>query len=53
MVVGSESLYLLKQVTPSSGFNHLKTAAGIGDILAKTTLPETSDITRFKEYAFN
>ncbi len=39
---------LLKQVTPSASFNHLKSVAGIGDILAETILLETGDITRFK-----
>ena len=39
---------ILKQVDPSPGFDHLKTASGIGDILAETILLETGDIKRFK-----
>ena len=39
---------ILKQVEPTPGFDHLKTASGIGDILAETILLETGDITRFK-----
>ena len=39
---------ILKQVIPTPNFNHLKTAAGIGDILAETILLETGDIARFK-----
>jgi len=39
---------ILKQVEPTPGFDHLKTAPGIGDILAEVILLETGDITRFK-----
>ena len=39
---------ILKQVEPVPAFDHLKTASGIGDILAETILLETGDITRFK-----
>ena len=39
---------ILKQVEPAPGFRHLKTAAGIGDILAETILLETGDISRSK-----
>jgi len=39
---------ILEQVEPAPGFNRLKTASGIGDILAETILLETGDITRFK-----
>jgi len=39
---------ILTQVAPAPGFYYLKTASGIGDILAQTILLETGDITRFK-----
>ncbi len=39
---------ILKQVEPTANFTYLKTAPGIGDILAETILLETGDITRFK-----
>jgi transposase len=39
---------ILRQVEPTPGFDRLKTASGIGDILAETILLETGDITRFK-----
>ena len=40
---------ILTQVEPAPGFGRLKTAPGIGDILAETILLETGDITRFKD----
>jgi len=39
---------ILSQVEPIPCFNWLKTAPGIGDILAEAILLETGDITRFK-----
>jgi transposase len=39
---------ILAQVEPVPDFFRLKTASGIGDILAETILLETGDITRFK-----
>lgn len=39
---------ILAQVKPAPKFNRLKTASGIGDILAETIVLETGDITRFK-----
>ena len=39
---------ILNQVEPVPGFDRLKTASGIGDILAEAILLETGDITRFK-----
>jgi len=39
---------ILAQVEPNAAFMHLKTASGIGDILAETILLETGDISRFK-----
>jgi transposase len=39
---------ILDQVEPVPDFDRLKTASGIGDILAETILLETGDITRFK-----
>ncbi len=39
---------ILSQVEPVASFEWLKTAPGIGDILAETILPETGDIGRFK-----
>lgn len=39
---------ILSQVEPVASFEWLKTAPGIGDILAEAILLETGDITRFK-----
>jgi transposase len=39
---------ILDQVEPAPDFDRLKTASGIGDILAEIILLETGDITRFK-----
>ena len=39
---------ILPQVEPDACFDWLKTAPGIGDILAETILLETGDITRLK-----
>ncbi len=39
---------ILDQVEPVPDFDRLKTASGIGDILAEIILLETGDITRFK-----
>ena len=39
---------ILKQIAPVPGFHYLKTASGIGDILAQVILLETGDIRRFK-----
>jgi transposase len=39
---------ILSQIEPVTCFNWLKTAPGIGDILAEVILLETGDITRFK-----
>ena len=39
---------ILSQVEPVAGFEWLKTAPGIGDILAEVILLETGDIFRFK-----
>ena len=39
---------ILKQVEPTPNFTYLKTAPGIGEILAETILLETGDIARFK-----
>jgi len=39
---------ILEQITPVPEFKYLKTAPGIGDILAETICLETGDINRFK-----
>ena len=39
---------ILEQITPKPEFQYLKTAPGIGDILAETICLETGDINRFK-----
>jgi transposase len=39
---------ILTQVEPAPGFDRLKTAPGIGDVLAETILLETGDISRYK-----
>jgi transposase len=39
---------IMSQVTPCTSFELLKSACGIGDVLAETILPETGDIKRFR-----